>query len=98
MSNNGGEARLRAYRIDDVDVFVARGREDLPDAIREHYGDTYEEMTGDSLAEAHIAELDPATELPISWECEDMVRRPVTKTVGAWIIDQGRGMLCSTEY
>jgi len=84
---------LTAFRIDGVDTFIAHGREDLSAAVFDHYGESWESMSGIPLSECTIEELDPEDDLKVFTHDGQEVKK-----VRTWVKETGRGLLCSTEW
>lgn len=80
----------------DYDTFVAESAEEAVKLMCEMVGEPIESYTGEGEFELH--EKQDNDELTIVIENEEGVEGPVTKTVREWIDQNGKGLLCSTEY
>jgi len=73
----------------EVDKFVARNRTHLAELLEKQYG----------KIDAKYMLQDEWTPIPLSTQLTiDFDGNKITRTAGEWIVYNGEGLLCSTEY
>lgn len=92
MESNNQHQQLSCY-TDGEETYVAYSIEDIT-LIRNELG-----YSSDHKQEDPFVELPPSEQLTIRLDEEDELNpgqaKEVTKTIGEWIADNGRGLLCS---
>lgn len=98
----GSEADLKAHGelwtfqlfcLDHVEWVIARSIEDALSLVADVYGDTWEEMAGEPLGNAwSVLTLDQTLTV------HDEEGGKETCTAKDWILNNGRGLLCSANW